>query len=194
MLNIVLFGAPGTGKGTQAGLLIEKYRMAHFSTGDMLRKAIKERTPVGIEAKGYIDEGLLVPDDIIIQIVQAAIADCQNCKGLIFDGFPRTIVQADALDSMLKNLGTPISLVFYLDVAEDELFKRILGRAKSSDRTDDNMNVIHKRIKVYNDQTFPLLEYYRKQGKCIDLNGMRGIEDVFAQICENIDYYKETHK
>jgi adenylate kinase len=193
MLNIVLFGAPGTGKGTQSGLIMEKYRLIHLSTGDMMRKAIADSTPVGAEAKKYIDKGALVPDDIILETVHMEMMKWKSGAGFVFDGFPRTLVQAEALDNMLRDLGMPISLVFYLEVDEAELFKRIIHRSKISARSDDNEETIQKRINVYQDQTLPLLEYYRKQGKCKDIDGMKGIEEVFAHICENIDYYKETH-
>jgi adenylate kinase len=189
MLNLLMFGAPGTGKGTQSGLLIEKYRLVHFSTGDMLRKAVKEETPVGIEARHFIDQGLLVPDDIILRVVQAEMSKCNNCGGFVFDGFPRTIPQATALDNLLKDFNSPISLVFYLEVDEAELYRRILGRAQTSDRSDDNEVIISRRVEVYRQQTLPLLDYYRSQGKCISIDGMKSIDLVFADITENIDYF-----
>jgi adenylate kinase len=192
MLNIVLFGAPGTGKGTQSGLLMEKYRLVHFSTGDMMRRAIKEGTLVGQEAKKYIDKGMLVPDEIIVETVDYEMTKYKEKPGFVFDGFPRTLPQADALDIMLKQKYTPIALVFFLEVDERELMQRILNRSKQGDRTDDTEEIVNKRISVYQEQTLPLLDYYRRQGKCITINGMNGIEDVFAQICENIDYYKNT--
>jgi adenylate kinase len=188
MLNIVMFGAPGTGKGTQSGLLIEKYRLVHLSTGDLLREAIKEGTPVGREAKKFIDNGLLVPDEVILKEVNLKMMKNSESAGFVFDGFPRTIAQAEALDKMLAETHSPISLVFYLEVHENELFKRIMHRAKLSGRTDDNEETIRKRVEVFTEQTYPLLEYYKKQKKCIHIDGMRGIEDVFAHICEHIDF------
>lgn len=193
MLNIVLFGAPGTGKGTQAGLLIEKYILKHFSTGEILRKAIREGSPVGGDARKYIDKGLLVPDDVILNVVREEFNNCRNCRGFVFDGFPRTLPQADALDMMLCEVNQPISLVFYLDVNEEELIRRILQRGSVSGRSDDNEQIISRRIEVYREQTLPILEYYRKQGKLIEVDGMRNIETVFEVICENINYYREAH-
>jgi adenylate kinase len=193
MLNIVLFGAPGTGKGTQAGLLVEKYKLMHFSTGEMLRKAMREGSPVGVDARKYIDNGLLVPDDVIINVVKEEFTKCIGCNGFVFDGFPRTLPQADALDYLLKEFNSPISLVFFLEVAEDELVKRVLHRAENSGRSDDTEKIISKRIEVYREQTFPILDYFRSQNKLIEVDGMRNIETVFAVICENITYYRESH-
>jgi adenylate kinase len=189
MLNIVIFGAPGTGKGTQSGLLIEKYHLVHLSTGDLLREAISQGTPLGLEAKKFIDQGLLVPDEVILGEVKQKILRCSTCPGLVFDGFPRTQPQAQALDAMLEEIGSPIQLVVTLDVDEDELFKRILHRATLSARTDDNEETIRKRIDVYKAQSLPLIEYYEKQGECIHIDGMRNIDEVFADISGNVDYF-----
>ncbi len=187
MLNIVLFGAPGTGKGTQSGLLIEKYRLVHLSTGDLLREAIRQQTPLGIEAARYIDQGLLVPDEVVLGEVRAKISKCCQCVGFVFDGFPRTLPQAVDLDKILAHLKAPIRMVFNLDVNEEELFNRIMHRAKISGRTDDNEETIRKRIEVYKQQTMPLIDYYDAQGKCMHVDGMRGIDEVFADICRLID-------
>lgn len=187
MFNIVLFGAPGTGKGTQSGLIIEKYRMAHLSTGDMLRAAISEGTSLGLEAKKYIDQGLLVPDEVILKEVAYTISKNKIATGFVFDGFPRTLPQAEALDRMLEEKNIPIKMVFYLDVDEEELFKRIMHRAEISGRTDDNEETIRKRIEVYHQQTHPLIDFYEKQGKVTRVDGMREIDEVFASIAESID-------
>lgn len=189
MLNIVLFGAPGTGKGTQSGLIIEKYRMAHLSTGDMLRAAISEGTPLGLEAKKFIDQGLLVPDEVILKEVAHTIGKNKVATGFVFDGFPRTLPQAEALDGMLAEKNIPINIVFFLDVDEEELFKRIMHRAQISGRTDDNEETIRKRIEVYHQQTHPLIDFYEKQGKVIRIDGMREIPEVFDSIAGHIDSF-----
>lgn len=191
MLNIILFGAPGTGKGTQSGLIIEKYRLVHLSTGDILREAISKETPLGLEAKHYIDHGLLVPDNVVLGEVNEIMKQKKEYAGFVFDGFPRTILQAEALDVMLNEIHAPINMVFTLDVNEEELFLRILNRAKLSGRSDDNEETIRKRVAVFKAQSLPLLDYYEKQGICYHIDGMRKIDEVFAHICENIDYYKD---
>lgn len=191
MLNIVIFGAPGTGKGTQSGLLIERYHLLHLSTGDLLREAIRLGTPLGMEAKKFIDQGQLVPDDLILSEVRQKIIQNSQCAGFVFDGFPRTLPQAVALDKMLGELGHPIKMVFNLDVDEAELFVRILHRATMSERTDDNEETIKKRIEVYKEQSLPLIKFYEEQKKCFHINGMRSIEEVFADIAENVDYYNK---
>jgi adenylate kinase len=187
MVNIVLFGAPGTGKGTQSGLIIESYHMVHLSTGDLLRAAIAEGTPLGLEAKGIIDQGQLVPDDVILGMVREHMKKNPQARGFVFDGFPRTIAQAEALDRMLEEAGGPIEMVFYLEVDEDELFKRILHRAQISGRTDDNEETIRKRIDVYKSQTYPLIDYYDAQKKVIRIDGMHSIDQVFSVIRKSLD-------
>jgi adenylate kinase len=188
MLNIVIFGAPGTGKGTQSELLIEKYHLLHLSTGELLREAIRLGTPLGVEAKKFIDQGQLVPDGLILIEVRQKIIQNSTSAGFVFDGFPRTLPQACALDNMLREMGNPINMVFNLEVDEDELFKRILHRATMSGRTDDNEETIKKRIEVYKKQSLPLIEFYEEQGKCIHINGMRNIDEVFADIAENVNH------
>ena len=189
MLNVIIFGAPGTGKGTQSQNIIEKYQLVHLSTGDILREEIKNGSPVGLAAKKYIDDGLLVPDSVIFDLLFDRTSKNTNSKGFIFDGFPRNNVQAEILDQKLAEMQTPISLVLYLDVTEEELFKRILLRAQISGRADDTAAVIKKRIEVYTQQTQPLLDYYRQQGKLIPIAGMGTIEEVFALIEKEIDGY-----
>ncbi len=189
MLNIIIFGAPGTGKGTQSQNIIDKYKLVHLSTGDILREEIKMGSQIGLNAKKYIDDGLLVPDSVIIDLLFDRASKFAELKGYIFDGFPRNPVQAKALDEKVENDNTPISLVLYLDVTEEELTKRILYRSQHSGRADDTEEVIKKRIEVYNQQTKPLLEYYRKQGKLVAIDGMGTIEEVFAKIADAIDNY-----
>ncbi len=187
MLNVVIFGAPGTGKGTQSQNIIEKYNLVHLSTGDILREEIKNGSQVGLAAKKYIDDGLLVPDSVIFDLLFNRTAKNAHAKGFIFDGFPRNNVQAEILDAKLAEMQTPISLVLYLDVTEEELTKRILYRSQHSGRADDTEEVIKKRIEVYNQQTKPLLEYYRQQGKLVAVHGMGTIEEVFVTIAKEID-------
>lgn len=190
-MNIVIFGAPGTGKGTQSALLIEKYKMHHLSTGDMLRAAIAAGTPLGNEAKRLIDQGMLVPDDVILRMVEDVVRTSDGSNGFVFDGFPRTLPQASALDAMLEERGVPINKVIVLAVDEKELHQRILHRARLSGRSDDNEETIRKRLDVYYQQTHPLVEYYKQQGKLSIVDGMHEIGEVFHQISEVIDSIKK---
>jgi adenylate kinase len=189
MLNVIIFGAPGTGKGTQSLNIIEKYNLVHLSTGDILREEIKMGSQIGLNAKKYIDDGLLVPDSVIIDLLFDRASKYSELKGYIFDGFPRNTVQAKKLDETLEKDNAPISLVIFLDVTDEELTKRILLRSQHSGRADDTEEVIKKRIEVYNQQTRPLLDYYRKQGKLITIHGMGTIEEVFEKISNEIDNY-----
>ncbi len=189
MLNIIIFGAPGTGKGTQSQNIIEKYKLVHLSTGDILREEIKMESQIGLNAKHYIDAGHLVPDSVIIDLLFHRATKHSDINGFIFDGFPRTTVQAEKLDETVEKDNAPISLVLCLDVTEEELTKRILYRSQHSGRADDTEEIIKKRIEVYNQQTKPLLEYYRKQGKLITIHGMGSIEEVFDKISKEIDNY-----
>ncbi len=188
MLNLVLFGPPGAGKGTQAEKLIDKYQLVHLSTGDILRSEIKNQTKLGLEAKNYMDKGALVPDSVVIGMIESKI-DQNNCaKGFIFDGFPRTTPQANALDELLNKKGNPISKMLALEVDHDELVKRLLNRGKDSGRADDqNQEVIENRIKVYHNETSPLIDYYSKQDKFQGIQGMGSIDDIFERLCEAID-------
>lgn len=189
MLNLIIFGAPGTGKGTQSLNLIEKYNLVHLSTGDILREELKTGTEIGLKAKKYIDEGLLVPDSIIIDLLFDRADKIIGPKGFIFDGFPRNTVQAEELDKVVVEKNTSISLVLHLDVTEEELTKRILLRSQNSGRADDTEEVVKKRVEVYIQQTMPLLDYYRKQGKLITIHGMGTIDEVFSRISAAIDNY-----
>ena len=189
MLNIVIFGAPGSGKGTQSDKLIDHYKLFHISTGDVLRDNIKRGTDLGKTAKGYIDQGQLVPDELIIDILAQVLDDNKdNAKeGVIFDGFPRTIPQAEALEQLLADRGTRIDAVVGLEVPEEELIKRILLRGQMSGRSDDNEETARKRLETYHNQTSPLKAYYEEQGKYHAIDGVGSIDDIFDQIKENLD-------
>ena len=189
MLNIVIFGAPGSGKGTQSDKLIEHYKLFHISTGDVLRDNIRRGTNLGKTAKGYIDQGKLVPDELIIDILAQVLDDNKdNVKeGVIFDGFPRTIPQAEALEQLLADRGTQIDAVVGLEVPEDELIKRILLRGQMSGRSDDNEETARKRLETYHNQTSPLKAYYEEQGKYRAINGLGSIDGIFDLIKEALD-------
>ena len=188
MLNLVLFGPPGAGKGTQAEKLIDKYELVHLSTGDILRSEIKNQTELGLIAKGYMDRGELVPDSVVIGMIESKLDQNMFAKGFIFDGFPRTTTQAKALDALLDKKGNPISKMLALEVEHEELIKRLLNRGKDSGRADDqNQVVIENRIKVYHKETSPLIDYYKKQNKFQGIQGMGSIDDIFGRLCEVID-------
>ena len=189
MLNIVIFGAPGSGKGTQSDKLIEHYNLFHISTGDVLRDNIKRGTELGKIAKGFIDQGQLVPDELIIDILaQVLDENKENAQqGVIFDGFPRTIPQAEALEQLLADRGTKIDAVVGLEVPEDELIKRILLRGQMSGRSDDNEETARKRLDTYHNQTSPLKAYYEQQGKYRAINGLGSIDDIFELIKDSLD-------
>ncbi len=187
MLNIVIFGAPGSGKGTQSKLLIEKYGLRHISTGDILRHEIKAQTKLGKLANSYISQGQLVPDDIVIAMLEDLIAYNTNKKGLIFDGFPRTLAQGEALDKMLGAHGEKISIVLNLDVEDEELISRLLKRGEISGRNDDNRKIIESRLNVFYNQTSPLKAFYLQQGKLVNIKGRGTIEEIFGSIEERIN-------
>lgn len=182
MLNIVIFGAPGSGKGTQSERIVEKYGINHISTGDVLRAEIKNGTELGKTAKGYIDQGQLIPDELMIDILASVLDSFEDSKGVIFDGFPRTIAQAEALKEMLNKRGQDVSVMLDLDVPEDELITRLIKRGEQSGRADDNMETIKKRLVVYNTQTSPLKDYYKKEQKYRHIHGLGTMEDIFADI------------
>jgi Adenylate kinase and related kinases len=187
MLNIIIFGAPGSGKGTQSDLIIAKYGLQHISTGNILREEMEKKTEVGLEAAKYIEKGYLAPDELTIRMLSDILDSHSNLKGYVFDGFPRTLKQGEALDKMLKEKNLNITIVLNLSVDKDELVHRLLKRGEFSGRCDDNREVIEKRLKVYSDQTEPLKEYYRKRGKLFTIKGSGSIEDVFENIIEAID-------
>ena len=187
MLNIVIFGAPGSGKGTQSERIVEKYGINHISTGDVLRAEIKNGTELGKTAKGYIDQGQLIPDELMIDILASVFDSFKDSKGVIFDGFPRTIAQAEALKKMLAERGQDVSVMVDLEVPEDELMVRMIKRGKDSGRADDNKETIKKRLHVYHSQTAPLIDWYKNEKKYQHINGLGTMEGIFAEICEAID-------
>jgi len=188
MLNIVLFGPPGAGKGTQAEKLIAKYDLVHLSTGDIFRANIKGETELGVLAKSYIDKGNLVPDEVTIKMLEAEVEKVPNAAGFIFDGFPRTTPQAEALATFLERKGTAISVMLALVVEEQELVKRLLLRGKDSGRADDqDESIISNRIKVYNEQTAVVADFYAAQNKFQKINGVGSIEEIFNRLCVAID-------
>ena len=189
MLNIVIFGAPGSGKGTQSDKLIDHYNLFHISTGDVLRDNIRRGTELGQIAKGFINQGQLVPDELIIDILAQVLDENKEkaSEGVIFDGFPRTIPQAEALEGLLAERGTQIDAVVGLEVPEEELIKRILLRGQLSGRADDNEETARKRLEVYHNQTSPLKAYYEEQGKYRAINGLGSIDSIFELIKEALD-------
>lgn len=189
MLNIVIFGAPGSGKGTQSDKIIDKYHLFHISTGDVLRDNMRRGTELGKVAKGYIDQGQLVPDELIIDLLAQVLDENKDktADGVIFDGYPRTIPQAEALEQLLADRGTRIDAVVGLEVPDEELIKRILLRGQLSGRADDNEETARKRLEVYYNQTSPLKAYYEEQGKYLAINGMGTIDGIFDQIRQELD-------
>lgn len=188
MKNIVIFGAPGSGKGTQSDLMIKKYGLGHISTGDVLRNEIKNETELGKTAKAFIDKGQLIPDDLMVDIL-ANVYDGfgKEHEGVIFDGFPRTIPQAEALKKMLSERGHNVAAMIELDVPEDELMTRLIKRGKESGRSDDNEETIKKRLDVYHNQTAPLIDWYEKEGIHHHINGLGELDRIFGDICNVID-------
>ena len=191
MFNIVIFGAPGSGKGTQSKMIVERYGFDYISTGDMLRQAIRQGNELGKTAKEYIDRGQLVPDDLIVRLIADFLDDKHESKGVIFDGFPRTIKQAEALKTMLNERGTDIQILLDLQVEDDELVDRLIERGKISGRSDDNPETIKARLDVYHTQTAPLATYYIGEGKHVAIKGIGQIEDIFERIAEAIDRAKD---
>lgn len=188
MLNIILFGPPGAGKGTQAQKLTSKYQLVHLSTGDIFRANIKNGTELGKLAKSYMDKGDLVPDEVTIKMLESEVSKQKSPKGFIFDGFPRTTAQAQSLDTFLAGKNMPVSVTLALEVDEEELTKRILLRGKESDRADDqNPTIVRNRVKEYNTKTAPLKEFYKKQGKLKSIHGVGSIEDIFNNLSKEID-------
>jgi adenylate kinase len=188
MLNLVLFGPPGAGKGTQAEYLVKSFGLIHLSTGDLLRGEMGKGTTLGKEAKNYMEKGELVPDEVVIGMIKNKLEENKAAKGFIFDGFPRTVEQAKALDELLNENGTPISGMLSLEVEKQELIDRLLSRGKISGRADDqDQSIIENRINVYNEKTSPLIEYYKKQGKHFGIDGMGSIEEIAGRLEKAIE-------
>lgn len=188
MVNIILFGPPGSGKGTQSANLIDKYGLIHLATGDLLRSEIADKTPLGMEAKKVIDQGLLVPDEVVIGMISSKLDANPEARGFIFDGFPRTTAQAEALDKLLALKKTSISNVLALEVPEDQLIARLLNRGATSGRTDDaNEDVIRARIVEYHNKTAPVADHYAKYGKFKKIKGEGAVADIFDRLSKEID-------
>lgn len=190
MLNIIIFGAPGSGKGTQSENLIKKYNLAHISTGDVLRAEMKNGTELGKLAEGYISKGQLVPDDVVIEMLANVLDSKKDAAGVIFDGFPRTIAQSLALEKILEERGEKVSIVVNLDVEEPELIERLIKRGQQSGRSDDNLETIKSRLDVYKNQTSPLKEHYEKSGKLSTIKGVGTIDEIFSLIAEAVEKVK----
>lgn len=191
-MNLVLFGGPGSGKGTQSEKLIDKYGLHHISTGEVLRDHIKRETDLGKIAKQYIDEGQLIPDELMIQILDDVLEkEAKDKPGVIFDGFPRTIPQADALNELLKKRNKELHAVVGLEVPDDELVKRMINRGKLTGRADDNEDTIKKRLNVYHNQTSPLRDHYKKQGKYVAIDGKGDVDSIFSSIVNELERNKK---
>jgi adenylate kinase len=188
MFNLILFGPPGSGKGTQSEKIIKKYGLIHLSTGDLLRSQIAKQTPLGLEAKKLMDKGQLVPDEVVVGMISTALDANPDAKGFLFDGFPRTASQAESLDKLLSLKGSPISVMLALDVSEEELIKRILKRGESSGRTDDtDENIIAARVTEYKNKTEAVADYYRHEDKVVMIPGEGSIEDIFERLSKEIE-------
>lgn len=187
-LNIVIFGAPGSGKGTQSARLIDKYGLYHISTGELLRDHIRRGTELGRTADAFISKGQLIPDDLMIRILDDTLErEAKGKRGVVFDGFPRTIPQAEALKELLRKRGTDLHAVIGLEVPEEELVERMVKRGKDTGRADDNPETIKNRLKVYHEQTHPLRQYYDNEGKYIPINGTGVVDDIFEAIADGLD-------
>jgi adenylate kinase len=190
MANFLIFGPPGSGKGTQSELLSEKYNLVHLSTGDMLREEIASGTSLGQRVESIMSKGELVPDEVVIEMIGSRIEANTGASGFLFDGFPRTVEQARALDEMLAQKSTPVATMLVLEVEHDELVKRLLNRAEVSGRTDDmDQDIIKNRIAVYSEKTAPVASYYNNKGTFDSVPGMGDISDIFARLCKVVDKY-----
>ena len=188
MFNLILFGPPGSGKGTQSEYIVENYGLVHLSTGNLLREEIANKTPLGTEAKNFMDKGQLVPDEVVIGMIDNSLETHKDATGFLFDGFPRTVAQAEALDKLLSLKKSEISLVLALEVSEEELVKRLLNRGKTSGRSDDtNESVIRKRFAVYSNETEPVAGHYRQLKKFHSINGEGTVEEIFNSIKSVMD-------
>lgn len=189
MFNLILFGPPGSGKGTQSENIVKAYQLHHISTGDLLRDEVARETALGREARKFMDKGMLVPDEVVIGMISSAIDENPDARGFIFDGFPRTRAQAKALDNLLEYKETEIHLVLSLEVPEEDLIQRLLSRARVSGRSDDNQQVIHDRIREYHEKTVPVAEHYEALGKLDKVPGQGNIEETFRLLSRKIDKY-----
>jgi len=188
MFNLILFGPPGSGKGTQSEKLVEQYGLVHLSTGNLLREEIAQKTPLGVEAKNFIDKGQLVPDEVVIGMIDSCLEHHKEAKGFLFDGFPRTTAQAEALDKLLHLKKADIALVPILDVNEDELVNRLVHRGKTSGRSDDaDEDIQRKRQEIYKKETLPVAAHYQKLKKLVHIDGMGEVDQVFERLCAAID-------
>ena len=190
MLNVIICGAPGCGKGTQSALIVEKYNLKHLSTGDLLRNEIQSDSELGKEADSYISKGNLVPDSMIIDILTKAIDAEAEGKGIILDGFPRTVAQAEALETMLAERNSQIDFFLNIEVEKRELIARLLKRGETSGRSDDNLETIQKRLQVYEVKTAPVSDFYKQAGKFQSINGMGTVEEIFERIVTVLDFKK----
>jgi adenylate kinase len=188
MINLILFGPPGSGKGTQASKLVETYELLHISTGDLFRYEMGNNTPLGQEAKSYINKGELVPDSVTIGMLRNKVEANPQVRGFIFDGYPRNILQSEALDEILTEREGEVSQLIMLEVPDDEIVERLLNRGKTSGRADDGDEaIIRNRIDVYKSETTPVFDYYAQKGKAIKINGVGSIEEIFDRLCDKID-------
>jgi adenylate kinase len=188
MFNLILFGPPGSGKGTQSERLIAKYGLKHLSTGDLLRAEMAAQSPLGLAAKSYMDKGQLVPDEVVIEMISSALDNNPRAHGFLFDGFPRTTAQAEALDKLLAQKGTSIAIVLALQVSEEELTKRLLNRGLTSGRSDDRDEAtIRSRHGEYEKKTAAVAEYYKKYGKVVYIKGEGDVDEIFSSLCKEID-------
>jgi adenylate kinase len=191
MFNIILFGPPGSGKGTQSEKLISKYGLKHLSTGDLLRSEITSQTPLGLEARNFMDRGQLVPDEVVIGMISSALENNPKANGFLFDGFPRTEAQSEALDKLLKLKQTEIAVVLALQVTEEELIERLLNRGLTSGRSDDNnAEVVKARIVEYHKKTSAVADYYRSFDKVVEVSGEGTVDEIFDSLCNEIDKRK----
>lgn len=189
MFNIIIFGPPGSGKGTQSVKIAEKFNIKHISTGDILRNEVKQQTELGMKAQSIMEKGELVPDELLIEILHSVIEKNKGVAGFIFDGFPRTLIQAKELDQLMEKIEDSINLVLSLEVGDEEVVKRLLKRAELEGRKDDNKETIENRLNVYRNQTAPLLDYYHEQEKLEKIKGVGSIEEIFNEICKVVDKY-----
>ncbi len=193
MLNLILFGAPGSGKGTQSPLLVEKYGLVHISTGDLFRYEISNNTPLGLEAKSYMNQGQLVPDSVTIGMLRNKVEMHKGAKGFIFDGFPRTVAQAVALDAMLAEMGTSIDLLLEMEITDEIIIARILERGKNSGRADDlDEATIQTRLSAYRQETVPVATHYAQAQKTYKVDGIGTVEEIFERLCTVIDTVSAT--